>query len=90
MTNGTTGPKWYWILAAVAVVAAFIIFGVILYNMNSNMAVMDKNGRELTAWATRTAKWTTHVNEFHLRQMHQDSGLAPDHIPPPQDPPPDW
>jgi hypothetical protein len=70
-----------------ALFVAVVVIGAMMYNMNSNMRVMDENIGKAYRWAQITAKWAKHVNEDHLRTDHEGMKVAPDHIQPPPDPP---
>ena len=75
-------------------VVAVIALGVVSCNFNKHLERIDQNGRELTAWAATTAKWTTELRTEHLAKQletdHKAKGLPADHVPPPPDPPPIW
>ena len=66
---------------------AVVVIGVMMYNMNHNMALIDERTERLHHWAEITAKWASHVNADHLKTDHVAASLAADHIQPPPDPP---
>lgn len=89
MANGSSVPGW--VIAVIVILALAVgILGYMVYNINANMGVMDAKGRELRSWAAKSAVWSTHVNADHLLEDHTKMKVAPTHIPPPPDPPPDW
>jgi hypothetical protein len=78
------------IIGALVILAiVVVILGALVYNLNSNIGVIDQKGRELRAWAAKSAEWSTHVHEDHEKH-HVADGIAEDHIAPPPDPPPAW
>ncbi|MEX2177909.1 MAG: hypothetical protein WD801_04305 [Gemmatimonadaceae bacterium] len=87
----TTIEKW---ILALVLIVGFGTIGVVLFNFSRHLARIDENGRELTTWATRTAAWTTELRTKHLAAQlaadHASWKVAPDHVQPPPDPPPEW
>lgn len=82
-------PGWLKVVL-ILIVVGVLVLAFMLYNINSNMAIMDQKGKNLRGWALENAIWAGHVNADHLTEDHTKMKVAPSHIPPPPNPPPEW
>lgn len=89
MTPPVPVPGWLKVVL-ILIVVGVLVLAFMLYNINSHMAIMDAKGRNLREWARVTAVWADHVNADHLSEDHTKMKVAPSHISPPPNPPPEW